>query len=115
MSEQPLHPVRRLGPTAWAVLEDLRARSVDVDDEVVAHVSIRALAAELGLAKATVHRATSRLTRAGLIEARQTRTDAGTFTNGHYVLLPTPRDDDHEPVTSTPPRIVRSGQLTLEI
>jgi len=80
------------------------------------------------LAKNTVHRAIRRLNRAGLIEARQVRTAAGTFTNGHYVLRlipldahqrgesPTPNTaDDREPLTSTPSRIDPSDQLTLEI
>jgi DNA-binding transcriptional MocR family regulator len=115
-----MHPVRRFGPTAWAVLAELRNRSVDVDDELVAQVSIRALAAELGLAKNTVHRAICRLYRDGLIEARQARTSAGTFTSGHYVLLPNPLDacqppttDDREPLP--PHRVSVGDQLTLGI
>ena len=39
------HPVRRLGPTAWAVLEVLRERStVDDRGEVFADTSVRSLA-----------------------------------------------------------------------
>jgi DNA-binding transcriptional MocR family regulator len=52
----------------------------------VASVSIRTLADRLGLAKDTVARALGRLRRAGLVTARQARTDTGVFATGCYVL-----------------------------
>ena len=80
------HPVRRLGPTVWAVLEVLRERStVDDRGEVFADTSVRSLAEELGLAKNTVHRALRRLRRHGLINARQNRISADMFAPGEYV------------------------------
>ena len=86
MTAADAHPVRRLGPTAWAVLEVLRERStVDDRGEVFADTSVRSLAEELGLAKNTVHRALRRLRRHGLINARQNRTSADMFARGEYV------------------------------
>ena len=59
VNESVAAPVRRLGPTAWAVLEVLRERSaVGEPGERIVEVSIREpLAVDLGLAKNTVHRA----------------------------------------------------------
>ena len=86
MIEVGQHPVRRFGPTAWVVLQELSDRGVAADGGVVAFASIRDLALQLGLSKNTVQRALGRLTAAGLIEARQRRTTAGTFSSGHYVI-----------------------------
>ena len=86
MIEVGQHPVRRFGPTAWVVLQELRDRGVAADGGVVASASIRDLALQLGLSKNTVQRALGRLTAGGLIEARQRRTTAGTFSSGHYVI-----------------------------
>jgi DNA-binding IclR family transcriptional regulator len=130
VNESVAAPVRRLGPTAWAVLEVLRERSaVDERGERIVEVSIRGLAVDLGLAKNTVHRALARLRRCGLIDARQNRTSAGTFSRGHYVLTATNVSDDTSPaVTSVtpivdeldvPPAITPvtapSAQLTLKL
>ena len=49
-------------------------------------MSVRSLAASLGLAKDTVARALGRLRRAGLVAATQTRTRAGMFATGSYRL-----------------------------
>jgi predicted transcriptional regulator len=77
---------RRLGPTAWVVFEELLLASTGPEDGPVATVSVRSLAASLGLAKDTVASALGRLRRAGLVTATQTRTGAGLFTTGSYRL-----------------------------
>ena len=75
---------RRVGPTAWVVLEATVARA-DIDGGVItAVVSARSLAAELGLAKNTMARALSVLRRAGLLVAVQPRDGRGTFAAGSY-------------------------------
>ena len=55
-------------------------------DECVACVSVRSLAASLGLAKDTVARAIRRLRDSGLVTVAQQRTDAGIFATGTYVV-----------------------------
>jgi DNA-binding transcriptional MocR family regulator len=73
---------------AWMVLEEMLEQSdSDADaDGLVAAVSVRSLAASLGVAKDTVHRATGRLRDLGVIEAHQTRTSSGGFAAGGYRL-----------------------------
>ena len=125
---EPDHPVRRFGPTGWALLHVLHDRSVADADELVAHVTIRGLALELGLSKNTIQRALCRLIAAGLVEARQQRTSGGTFSSGHYVLTalviePTQQSDrshinpvdPHHATKSTAPSSDPSGQLSLGI
>ena len=75
---------RALGPTSWMVLEELLLCSTGPADACVACVSVRALAASLGLAKDTVGRAIRRLRYAGLVTVAQQRTDAGIFDAGTY-------------------------------
>jgi DNA-binding transcriptional MocR family regulator len=75
---------RALGPTAWIVLEELVLHSTGVGDDHVASVSVRSLAASLGLAKGTVANAMGRLRDAGLVTALQDRDRAGQFTVGTY-------------------------------
>ena len=117
---------RQLGPTAWVAFEELLLASTGPRADCVATVSVRALAGELGLAKDTVARAMVRLHRAGLVVARRSRTDAGTFATGSYVLaLPSSISvDDVTSSTSprTPPSRTRpqssestSSQLALAI
>jgi len=77
---------RALGPTCWVVLEELLLRSSGTADECVACVSVRSLAASLGLAKDTVARAIRRLRDSGLVTVAQQRTDAGIFGTGTYVV-----------------------------
>lgn len=89
---------RQLGPTAWCVLECLCERS---DDGRVAEASVRGIAAELGVAKNTAHRALGALVRAGLVEADQRRDDHGRFRAGRYLL------HVHEP-TASPARATRA-------
>ncbi len=76
---------RALGPTSWVVLEELLLCSTGPADACVAQVSVRALAASLGLAKDTVGRAIRRLRYAGLVTVAQQRTDAGIFDTGTYL------------------------------
>jgi DNA-binding transcriptional MocR family regulator len=79
------HELRRhVGPTAWVVLEEMLQRSSTDGDEVVAEVSVRALAASLELAKDTVARAIRRLRELGAIEATQARASCGSFDAGSY-------------------------------
>jgi hypothetical protein len=75
-----------VGPTAWAVLEEMMQRSSGSGDHVVAQVSIRSLASSLGLAKDTVARAVRRLRDIGVIEAVQARSSCGVFEAGSYRL-----------------------------
>ena len=76
------------------VLEEMLEQSdIDGDGGVngrVAAVSVRSLAASLGVAKDTVHRATTRLRDLGVIEPHQCRTSAGSLSAGGYRLsIPT--------------------------
>ena len=75
---------RTLGPTSWMVLEELLLRSSGASNECVARVSVRALAASLGLAKDTAARAIRRLRSARLVTAAQERTNAGIFDIAAY-------------------------------
>ena len=77
---------RELGPTSWMVLEELLLRSTGPADECIAIVSVRALAASLGLAKDTAGRAIRRLRDAGLVTVAQLRTAAGIFDTGTYLI-----------------------------
>jgi DNA-binding transcriptional ArsR family regulator len=77
---------RTLGPTSWVVLEELVLRSSGTADECVACVSVRSLAASLGLAKDTAARAIRRLRETGLVTVAQQRTDAGSFDTGTYAI-----------------------------
>ncbi|MFZ9042106.1 MAG: hypothetical protein ACO225_10555 [Ilumatobacteraceae bacterium] len=77
---------RQLGPTAWMVLEELLLASTGSVGSCDAEVSVRALAARLGLAKDTIARAMTRLRRVDLVTASQTRTTTGVFATGRYRL-----------------------------
>ena len=76
----------RLDPTAWVVFEQLLLESTGSGDTCEASVSVRSLAAQLGLAKDTVARALNRLRRAGLVDASQSRTATGVYATGTYTL-----------------------------
>ena len=111
---------RRLGPTAWVVLEELISTSTQ--DRVGCHstATVRSLAADLGLAKDTVAaRALTRLSAAGLVGVEQCRTPAGTFGPGSYrITIPAGITlVQSEPSTPTPtrPRAARptGSQLAL--
>lgn len=78
--------MRRLGPTAWTVLQELLVRSTGEAAHCRATASVRSLASDLGLAKDTVARALGRLRRVGLLTAEQPRSPAGAFVAGSYVI-----------------------------
>ena len=76
---------RQLGPLAWCALECLSERARGHGGPVV-EASVRVLAADLGVAKNTAHRAITALVNAGLISPVQDRATDGRFVTGHYVL-----------------------------
>lgn len=86
LDESSLELRRQLGPTAWMVLEELLLASTGPADACDAEVSVRALAARLGLAKDTIARALTRLRHVGLVTALQSRTTTGVFAAGSYRL-----------------------------
>jgi DNA-binding transcriptional MocR family regulator len=104
---------REVGPVAWCALECLFEHSTDGGRSSVA--SVRAVAAELGVAKNTAHRALASLARAGLIEAVQSRDGAGRFQSGRYRLhvdgLATKPSTQR--TKQQPKNAIQSQQLTL--
>jgi DNA-binding transcriptional MocR family regulator len=68
------------------VLEEMMQAATGPADRLVAEVSIRSLAASLGLAKDTVTRAVRRLRDLGVIEVEQRRSERGVFQAGVYRL-----------------------------
>ncbi len=110
----------------WVVLEEMVEQSITEGEASVARVSVRSLAASIGLAKDTVHRAIVQLQELGLIEGQQSRTTAGGFGSGSYRLLvppvimstasaSTPNVDRPVPMSpaSAPAPSDSSGQLAL--
>ena len=77
---------RRLGPTAWVVLEAAVLLAHDVDGDLVVDASARSLASEVGLSKNTVARALSTLRESGFVTFTQTRAGDGVFGPGRYVI-----------------------------
>ncbi|MBW3651608.1 MAG: MarR family transcriptional regulator [Actinobacteria bacterium] len=78
---------RLVGPTAWAVLEDLAADARPEVDRLVAYTNVRRLADNLGLSKDTAARSLRRLLTAGLItRVEEPRGENGTFGRATYVL-----------------------------
>lgn len=100
---------RVIGPTAWAVLIEMAQRSTDDGDELVAQVSIRTLAASLGVAKDTAARAVRRLRRVGLVTPIQSRSSTGVFTVGTYRLT-VPSAAISSAALSLPPAVRSSGR-----
>lgn len=82
-------PLRRsLGPQAWCAFECLAGRSTLGPEGAFAFAvaSVRTLAADLGVAKNTAHRALAVLVAAGLATPEQRRRPDGTFEVGRYRL-----------------------------
>lgn len=113
---------RQLGPTGWAVLEELLAHTDSTDDGNVAAASVRSLAAAVGLSKDTVARALGRLREAGIVTAEQSRASTGTFTAGTYRITvpscitfsePTATTDPASRPRRTPSRSPNASQLSL--
>jgi hypothetical protein len=79
---------RRLGPTAWMVLEELLlGADAGPDNETIAcSESVRALGRKLGLDKDTVARSVQRLIAADLVCRAQPRTAAGAFARASYLI-----------------------------
>lgn len=81
------HELRHyVGSASWAVLEEMMQLATGPADRLVAEVSIRSLAATLGVAKDTAARAVRRLRDLGVIEVDQRRADSGVFQTGVYRL-----------------------------
>lgn len=102
---------RRVGPTAWCVLEILAASPErGRDGGTTVEASIRGVAAVLGVSKNAVQRAFVRLQRAGLVVPAQRRARDGRFDVGRYIVSPLADLDairtiasvDAEPSRSTP-------------
>jgi len=80
---------RRIGPLAWAVLEDISVDAILQDGRWMAATSTRQLADHLGLTPGTVARGLARLCSEGLVhreDRRDTRT--GRFGESVYVVTP---------------------------
>lgn len=79
--------VRRLvGAVAWAALEVLAEGAQPRGDSDSTPASVRSVAAQLGVAKNTAHRALTVLRAAGLVEPLQGRSALGRFDAGGYRL-----------------------------
>lgn len=77
---------RTVGPTAWAVLEELIDGAEGMCPLPVVHTNVRRLAADLGLSKDTVARALRGLLDAGLVARSSGRDPGGRFGGTTYVL-----------------------------
>jgi len=97
---------RSLGPTAWVAFEVLVERSETVAGERVAVASVRAVAAELGVAKNTAARALAVLRAAGVVTVVQTRDGAGQFAQARYVIHTTRTASHTLTETAVAPRSV---------
>jgi DNA-binding transcriptional ArsR family regulator len=110
---------RALGPSAWLVFEEMLLRSTTERGERIAHVSVRSMAAALGVAKDTVARALSRLRDAGLVTPAQSKSERGLFEAGSYVIdVPegvTLSVTELGPQVRTRKAAPHTGQLTLGI
>jgi DNA-binding transcriptional MocR family regulator len=71
---------------SWAVLEEMMQAATGPADRLVAEVSIRSLAASLGVSKDTITRAVRRLRDVGVVEVDQARSESGSFRAGSYRL-----------------------------
>jgi len=103
---------RRVGPTAWVVLEATVARAEADGGVITSVVSARSLAAELGLAKNTTARALSVLRLAGLLVAVQPRDCRGTFAAGSYRVHLPANSLEHASAVASPVFSSRTRRIT---
>lgn len=76
---------RRTGPVAWCALENLTSLTIDVGPDRVAPVGVRSVAAALGVAPNTAHRAIRVLEQLGLVTpVPQDRERNGCFAPAGY-------------------------------
>lgn len=110
---------RALGPSAWLVFVEMLLRSTAERGERIAHVSVRSMAAALGVAKDTVARALNRLRDADLVRPAQQKNERGLFEAGSYVIdVPeglTVSAMELGPQARTRKAAPDTGQLTLGI
>lgn len=94
---------RRVGPIAWAVLEDVLLDAVATPDgSLHAYTSVRRVADQIGVSKDSAAGALTRLTRLGLVERRPVlRAGRGRFGRSVYLV----RLDLAEGVTRRPLRL----------
>ena len=80
---------RSLGPTAWAVLEDVVLDAIPQEERWLARTSTRRVADHLGLTPGTVARALARLCSEGIVHREDRRDlDTGRFGESVYVVEP---------------------------
>lgn len=101
---------RSLGPLAWAALEALVTDARPTGGVDVAVTSVRVLAARLGVAKNTAHRALAALRRSDLIEPLQSRSTSGQFASGAYRLAVSPSILRLAAEVAAPPAVSRSAR-----
>lgn len=101
---------RLLRPIGWTVWQAVLEHAVDTDGVLVAAVSVRSRADELGLAKDTVAAAFRRLTAQGLIERQPQPRHGSRFSPGHYALHPT--TPALPPITPAPSPVPRPTSST---
>ncbi len=77
---------RRLGPLAWSALEVLVSASCEDAEDVIVAATVRDVAAQLGVAKNTAHRALRALCSTGLATPTQRRDAEGRDCDGGYRL-----------------------------
>ncbi len=79
---------RRLGPLAWAALEDLALATHHSDQGWVAPVGVRDIAARVGITKDTAARAVAALGGAGLVVLGRVQAPDGRWRSGYRLDLP---------------------------
>ena len=79
---------RRLGPLAWAVLEDLALTAHNTDQGWVAPIGVRDIAASIGVTKDTAARAVAALGTAGLAVLQRVEGRDGRLRSGYRLQLP---------------------------
>jgi hypothetical protein len=79
---------RRLGPLAWAVLEELAQQASPAHDGWVAAIGVRDLGAAIGVTKDTVARALVTLRSSGVVKTTRVHASDGQSRSGHQLNLP---------------------------